>query len=132
MSTVAASWPSGAPMLFRRTPGITPEEAMQRVAAGELTLVDVRETAELRAGRPGGALHIPLRQLPGRLTELHPDRPVAFLCRSGTRSSQAARLATKAGYEALNVRGGLLAWSRANLPLARQDGKPGQSGRSAP
>ena len=63
-------------------------------------------------------LHIPLR-LPGRLSELDRDRPVAFLCRSGTRSSQAARLATKAGYEALNVRGGLHAWSRANLPLTR-------------
>jgi rhodanese-related sulfurtransferase len=106
-------------MLFKRAPAITPAEAMNRVAAGEITLVDVREAAELRAGRPSDAVHIPLRELPGRLTELDADRPVAFLCRSGSRSSRAARLATKAGYDALNVRGGLLAWSRAELPLTR-------------
>ncbi len=106
--------------LFNRPPAITPQEAMERAAAGKITLVDVREPAELRSGRPAGATHIPLRQLSGRLSELDRGRPVAFLCRSGARSGRAARLATKAGYDALNVRGGVIAWTHAGLPLRRR------------
>jgi len=80
-------------------------------------LVDVREPAELRAGRVHGSINIPLRQLAARISELDGGRPVAFLCRSRARSSSAARIATKAGHDAVNIRGGAIAWARADLPM---------------
>ena len=107
-------------MLFRRTNSLTPKEAAAGLERGELELVDVREAAELVEVRVAGATHIPLAQLPRRLGELDGRRPVAFLCRSGSRSAIATRAAAKAGLDAANVRGGVAAWARAGLPLTSQ------------
>ena len=104
-------------LLFRHSSSLTPTEAAAAMRRGELQLVDVRQPAELHQGRVAGARHIPLGQLAGRLGELDRSRPVAFLCHSGARSALATRKATKAGLDAANVRGGVIAWSRAGLPL---------------
>jgi rhodanese-related sulfurtransferase len=109
-------------MLFRRSKSLPPKEAAAALERGELQLVDVRETAELAEARVEGATHIPLAKLPARLGELDPARPVAFLCRSGSRSAIATRAATRAGLDAANVRGGVVAWSRAGLALISPGG----------
>jgi rhodanese-related sulfurtransferase len=106
-------------MLFRRKPFITPEQAAVGLSNRELVLVDVRQPAELRTGCIPGAINIPLSQLGSRLHEFDGDKRVAFLCHSGARSSIATGTATKAGYDAVNVRGGVTAWTRAGLPLVR-------------
>ena len=106
-------------MFFARKPGITAEEAAKGLASRELVLVDVRQPAEVATGRVHGAVHIPLTQLGHRLRELDRDRRVAFLCHSGARSSNATGIALKAGYDAVNIRGGISAWKRAGLPLTR-------------
>ena len=104
-------------MLFRHSNSLTPAEAAAAVRNGDLQLIDVRQQTELRHGRVAGARHIPLGQLSDRLGELDRTRPVAFLCHSGARSALATRKAAKAGLDASNVRGGVMAWSRAGLPL---------------
>ena len=104
-------------MLFRGSKSLTPAEAIAAVQRGELQLIDVRQSAELSHGRIAGARHIPLGQLSSRLGELDPSRPVAFLCHSGARSALATRKAAKAGLDAANIRGGVMSWSRAGLPL---------------
>ncbi|MGB0095131.1 MAG: rhodanese-like domain-containing protein [Solirubrobacteraceae bacterium] len=109
-------------MLFSRSKSLTPSDAAAALARGELQLIDVREPAELGEARIKGARHIPLGQLAAKLGELDRDRPVAFLCRSGSRSATATRSATKAGLDAANVKGGVIAWERAGLPLGL-DGK---------
>ena len=109
-------------MLFRRSKTLDPTEAAAALGRGELQLVDVREAAEVAEVRVDGARHIPLAALPSRLGELDPGRPVAFLCRSGSRSSLATREAARAGLDAANVRGGVIAWSRAGLPLTSRGG----------
>ena len=105
-------------MLFRRSNSLTPSEAAAALSRGELRFVDVREAAELAEARIQDAQHILLDQLPGRLRELDHAQPVAFLCRSGSRSAMATRTATKAGLDARNVKGGIRAWKREGLPLA--------------
>lgn len=102
-------------MFLRRSSSITPQDAAARVAAGEITLIDVREPGEVRSGRIRGAKNIPLGELRGRLGEIDRARPVAFVCLSGARSGVATRAAKKAGLDAVNVRGGAMAWSRAGL-----------------
>ena len=106
-------------MFFTRKPSITPEQAAFALANRELVLVDVRQALEVQRGRIQGAVNIPLRQLRERLSEFDRDRPVAFLCHSGARSSRATGIAIKAGYDAANVRGGLIGWRRAGLPVTR-------------
>ena len=104
-------------MLFTRkkTTQLTPTEAKTRAEAGEIVLVDVRERDERSAARPSESLHIPLGELPARLGEL--PQPVAFICRSGSRSEMATRAASERGLTAGSVRGGMLAWAEAGLPV---------------
>ena len=104
--------------LFSSIPSISPREAARRLAAGELQLVDVRQATELARARVPAAKHIPLRSLSSQLAHIDRDRPVAFVCHSGSRSAIATRSALKAGLDAVNVRGGISAWTRAGLPLA--------------
>lgn len=73
-------------------------------------LVDVREASEVAAGTIPGAINIPLAEIPFRLRELDPGRPVVLLCRSGARSAQAARFLVAQGFtDVINLHGGMLA-----------------------
>jgi rhodanese-related sulfurtransferase len=113
-------------MLFSRSKSLSPSDAAAALGRGELQLIDVREPSELSEARITGATHIPLGQLPAKLSELDRDRPVAFLCRSGSRSAIASRSATKAGLDAANVVGGISAWARAGLPTSSKQSRRGR------
>ncbi len=98
---------------------LDPVEAKQRQAAGAL-LVDVREPEEWAAGHAPGARHVPLGRLAQHLPKLPRDCEVLFICRSGNRSGVATDMARRAGLaRAMNVRGGMIAWARAGLPVQR-------------
>lgn len=86
-------------------------------------VVDVREAHEREAGRIGGSVHIALDRLAGEAESLDRDRPVVFYCRMGARSGLAAEAFAAAGWEAYNLRGGLLAWVRAGRPLEPPGGR---------
>ncbi len=82
-------------------------------------LLDVREPDEYRDGHIAGAALIPLGQLPARVGELPRDRQIVCVCRSGNRSGVAARQLIAAGFNAVNMQGGMLGWTRARLPVKR-------------
>jgi rhodanese-related sulfurtransferase len=104
--------------MFRRSDDVlTPHQAAERLERGDIEVIDVREPDEWRAGHAPGSRHLPLGELPGGLEGIGGERPVAFVCRSGGRSGRAAKLARARGVEAFNVKGGLMAWDRAGLPL---------------
>jgi sulfur dioxygenase len=93
--------------------------ALEEIVAS-VQLVDVREPGEF-AG-PLGHLHdsrlIPIAELAGRMGELDRSRPVVAVCRSGTRSAQAAVLLDKAGFKQVaNLAGGVLRWRAAGYPV---------------
>jgi rhodanese-related sulfurtransferase len=86
----------------------------------EAQLIDVREPTEWAAtGVPPGAVLIPLAEVEGRApAELVSDRPVYVICKSGTRSRQAAETLIRLGFtEVYNVDGGIQAWLQAGLPV---------------
>ena len=85
-------------------------------AGPQVQIVDVREPAEFTGplGHIRGAVLMPLGELQSRLGELNVARPVVTVCRSGTRSAQAAVLLGKAGLaEVANLAGGMLRWRAA-------------------
>lgn len=56
---------------------------------------------------------IPMGELPGRLSELDPSRPLACLCHHGVRSLHVAVFLDQQGFGTLaNITGGIDAWSR--------------------
>jgi rhodanese-related sulfurtransferase len=89
-------------------------------------LVDVREAWEWALGRVAVARHIPLDELRRRAGELPRDRKVVVVCRSGHRSARATRVLRSAGVDAVNLDGGLRAWSAAGLPLVTGGREPGR------
>ena len=83
-------------------------------------VVDVREPWEYKQGHVPGALLIPLGQLSSRLNELDPEKPVAVICASGSRSQSAAALLGQKGFKTVyNVSGGTGAWKYSGLELER-------------
>ena len=79
-------------------------------------LLDVREGWEvaLAAIRIVGAdaLHIPMHEVPARLAEIDPSRPVLCICHHGVRSSQVVAFLERAGFDDVyNLAGGIDAWS---------------------
>ena len=103
-------------MLFaRKIKTLTPAEAWEAHQRNDLVLVDVRERPEWRSGVVCGALRIPLHELPRRTGELPRENTVAFICRSGHRSTLAARQARRRGIDVVSISGGMIAWSTAGL-----------------
>jgi rhodanese-related sulfurtransferase len=92
---------------------ITPTEFAERRSRGEsLTLLDVREEWELGVASVPDVVHIPMGEVADRLGELDRSREVVVLCRSGRRSLQVANFLQQNGFQAVNLAGGILAWSR--------------------
>ena len=93
-------------------------EARTRLADGAPPFVlDVRERHEFQAGHIKGARLIPLGELANQMGELPRDREILVVCRSGNRSGTAARRLAQAGYRAVNLTGGMIAWQRAGYPI---------------
>ena len=94
-------------------------EAAQLVEDGAGVLLDVREPDEWTTVRAPDALHIPMRQL-STATDRLPDRQtIACICHIGARSAVVAEALAGAGYDAVNVAGGMDAWEAAGLPVER-------------
>ncbi|MGV3553653.1 MAG: rhodanese family protein [Croceibacterium sp.] len=91
---------------------LTPAEARQLVESGA-RLVDIRNPDEFARARVPGAENRPV----DRLTRVHGEAPVIFLCRSGMRTAaNADRLAACCG-EGYLLEGGLEGWRQAGLPV---------------
>jgi rhodanese-related sulfurtransferase len=82
-----------------------------------IQLVDVREPYEREAGHVPGSRHVELADLTAAAPTIDHVRPVVFVCRIGGRSSMAAWSFARAGFDAHNLEGGMIAWAAGGLPL---------------
>jgi rhodanese-related sulfurtransferase len=75
---------------------------------------------EWAEGHIEGAVLMPLHSVPGRLNELDGQRPAAVHCKGGYRSTIAASLFQRGGFQQVfNVIGGFDGWCACNLPYVR-------------
>jgi rhodanese-related sulfurtransferase len=84
--------------------------------AGPALVLDVREPWELQTAsiQPDGfeVLAIPMNEIPARVAQLDPGRPVACLCHHGARSQRVAMFLAQNGFPRVaNIAGGIDAWS---------------------
>jgi phage shock protein E len=83
------------------------------------TLVDVRTRDEFNGGHIPGAINISVQELSNKFNKIPQSKPVVVYCRSGSRSSQAARILTGAGYTEVLDLGSVMDWSRLGMPLKK-------------
>jgi rhodanese-related sulfurtransferase len=77
----------------------------------EYVFIDVREPQEYKQGHIQGFKNIPLSQLAQRLTEIDRNKAVILTCRSGIRSTTAAKILRKNGYTRIaHLKNGILGW----------------------
>ena len=105
-------------------PQISPDEAAD-LLTGDAVLLDVREQHEWDAGHAPQARHLAMSELAGRISEIPADVAVICVCHAGGRSAAVSDALTRAGYNALNLSGGMAAWEAAGLPVVDHAGSPG-------
>lgn len=101
---------------------VSPAESVQILNHDDALMLDVREDSEYKEGHILDSMHIPLGKLPDRLDELekYRQKPIIVSCRSGHRSANACAKLRKNGFENLfNLKGGVMAWQNAGLPLQK-------------
>ena len=96
---------------------ITTDQLQAQMSAQDVTLLDVREVHEFRAGHVPGAINIPLALIPVRLHELPAQTPLTIICQSGNRSMQACLWLANQGRQSVNVHGGTGTWILSGKPV---------------
>lgn len=105
-------------------------QAVRLMNQGAL-VIDLRDKASYDAGHIGDARNVPAAELESQAESLRKwrDRNVITYCDSGTSGAAGARTLMKLGFtKVFNLQGGLNAWVKDNLPLAKTS--PGGKGNS--
>jgi len=80
----------------------------------KFVLLDCREPSEVATAKIAGSIHIPMKQIPGRLAELEPHRTerIVVHCHHGGRSLRVTQFLRHEGFSQVqNMAGGIDAWS---------------------
>ncbi len=105
----------GAPV-----PSIQAQELKDKLVGSKRPyLLDVREPVEFQRSHIAGAKLIPLGKLGSHLGRLPKNREIVCICATGHRSVPAARQLITAGYTAVSLKDGMIAWRKARLPVLK-------------
>ena len=88
-----------------------------------VVVLDVRTAVEFAEGHIQGAILIDQGQsdfVEKAKATLPIDKKIAIYCRSGRRSANAAGRLADVGYKCVNLKGGILAWQGANMPVTKE------------
>lgn len=101
---------------------VTREQLLERLAAGDVVVLDVRDETEYAAGHLPGAIHVPPAEIQQRLAQLPDDVTVVAYCRGPfcITSDDAVRTLTAAGRKALRLVDGYPEWAAAGLPVEKE------------
>ncbi len=105
-------------------------EVAELIAAGA-RLIDVRTAHEHEAARLAGSERIGLEELLDRRDEIEQDGTVIFYCRVGNRSGMAAQAFSEAGFDVVNLTGGIVQWIEDGQPIEPADGYVAEPGEAA-
>ena len=114
----ALLWPS----LTQRGKRGSPQDVTMLINRGKAAVVDVRDPKEFAEGHLPDARNSPLADLDKRVGELNKfkNQSLIVVCKTGARASAAAAKLAKAGFaDVVNLEGGIAAWQKAGLPLAK-------------
>ena len=93
------------------------------IADTNAVVLDVRTAAEFTEGHIKGAIFIDQGQsdfVEKAKATIPIDKRIAVYCRSGRRSANAAGRLADIGYKCVNLKGGILAWKDAGMPVTKE------------
>jgi len=93
------------------------------IADTNAVVLDVRTAAEFTEGHIKGAILIDQGQsdfVEKAKATLPIEKRIAVYCRSGRRSANAAGKLADVGYKCVNLKGGILAWKDAGMPVTKE------------
>lgn len=105
-------------------PQLSPEDVKRLLQNGGVTIVDVREGEEYRAGHVPGAVHLPRGFLELQAESKLPARDAKLVayCAGGARSLFAAETLRRMGYaDVSSMRGGYTRWKQNGHPFVVQE-----------
>jgi rhodanese-related sulfurtransferase len=105
-----------------RPVSLPPSRVAEMLEAGEVQVIDIRESAEWDHGRVPGARHFEIDEVSLNADSIDKAVPVVFQCRGGSRSEMVAAAFRESGWDAYNMDGGLRAWEEQGLPLEPDGG----------
>lgn len=100
--------------------GVQPAAAKAQIDAIKPFILDVREVSEYKEGYIAGAVNIPIRDLPAKITSLPKDKPILVYCGIGHRGAMAVVFLRGQGYNVKSIMGGYKGWVGANLPVVKE------------
>ena len=92
---------------------ISAEELKQRLEAGSITALDVREAWEYEEQHINPSMHMSVYEIPERIGELedYKEKPMVVFCKTGKRGGQAQKLLLQHGFtDVSNLTGGIEAY----------------------
>ena len=107
-------------------PRVTPAQASEMIAKGNVLMVDVRDAPEVeKSGKVGGALHVSRGMLAFRADPESPyydknfakDKTVILYCASGGRSALAGKVLKDMGYGQVFNMGAFKDWAENGGPV---------------
>ncbi|MGN5239674.1 MULTISPECIES: rhodanese-like domain-containing protein [unclassified Rhodococcus (in: high G+C Gram-positive bacteria)] len=108
-------FPTELAELIETAPRTSVEDLDRLLAAGSVTLVDIRNPGERASGSIAGSIPIPLAELQLRLDQVPDDKPIVVHCAGGWRSSVAASLLRAQGFTNVSdLLGGYNAWAESH------------------
>lgn len=102
---------------------VTPVRAIQLINQSNSLLLDVRELGETKDGSIAGSKHVPLTSVKAKMADLlaDKDKDIIVYCQTGHRSTSVCRQLTENGFEKVHsLKGGLVGWRDAQLPLVKK------------
>lgn len=94
---------------------ISIDEAKGMMAAGEVTVIDVRDPGSFEAGAIEGAIHVSDNNIQDFVADTDKSRPLLVCCYHGNMSQGAADYFSEQGFaDTYSIDGGYEAWRTAN------------------
>ena len=111
------------------------KEFAELIADHSVVILDVRKADEFAEGHIKGAILIDQFQsdfVEQAQAKLPKEKTIAIYCRSGRRSANAAGKLADVGYKCVNLKGGILAWKEAKMPVVISEEEMNDQNRTLP
>ncbi len=102
-------------------PNLSVSQAAELLKSGpQVQLIDVRTASEWANGYIPGAKHIPVDDIPSRMSEIDKGKTVVLYCAAGGRSHRALEMLKAAGFrDVRHLADGISGWKAAGMTIAK-------------